>query len=241
MVLVANPAAMSEGVSLHQDCHDAVYLDRTFNAGHYLQSLDRIHRLGLAEDIVTRMTFLVSVGTIDEIVDQRLRTKAERLSQMLEDEDLVTMALPDEEEGYSDSHRSRTTLRPSLATCATMADKFAHQTASRPTELAHRSCGAARCHSSSTRADLANTRTPQESYWHHATGGIFAPADLDRGQHLLLNLGLLVELDGKLTPAAELAQLLEGSVARRVCGAYPTGTCLRIAGRARAAPASRRS
>jgi SNF2-related domain/Helicase conserved C-terminal domain len=102
MVLVANPAAMSEGVSLHQDCHDAVYLDRTFNAGQYLQSLDRIHRLGLAEDIVTRMTFLVSVGTIDEIVDRRLRTKAERLSQMLEDEDLVTMALPDEEEGYND-------------------------------------------------------------------------------------------------------------------------------------------
>ncbi|HWX98141.1 MAG TPA: DEAD/DEAH box helicase [Solirubrobacteraceae bacterium] len=101
-VLVANPAAMSEGVSLHQECHDAVYLDRTFNAGHYLQSLDRIHRLGLAEYIVTRMTFLVAVGTIDETVDQRLRTKAERLSQMLDDEDLVTMALPDEEEGYGD-------------------------------------------------------------------------------------------------------------------------------------------
>jgi SNF2 family DNA or RNA helicase len=101
-VLVANPAAMSEGVSLHQECHDAVYLDRTFNAGQYLQSLDRIHRLGLAEDVVTRMTFLVSVGTIDVIVDERLRTKAERLSQMLDDEDLVTMALPDEEEGYGE-------------------------------------------------------------------------------------------------------------------------------------------
>ena len=102
LVLVANPAAMSEGVSLHHDCHDAIYLDRTFNAGHYLQSLDRIHRLGLAEDVQTRMTFLSSVGTIDETVDQRLRIKAQRLSQMLDDEDLVTMALPDEEEGYSD-------------------------------------------------------------------------------------------------------------------------------------------
>jgi hypothetical protein len=101
-VLVANPAAMSEGVSLHQECHDAVYLDRTFNAGQYLQSLDRIHRLGLAEDVVTRMTFLVAVETIDEVVDKRLRTKAERLSQMLDDEDLVTMALPDEEEGYGE-------------------------------------------------------------------------------------------------------------------------------------------
>jgi hypothetical protein len=62
-------------------------VDRTCNAGHYLQSLHRIHHLGLAEDIVTRMTFLVSVGTIDETVDQRLRTTAERLSQMLEHED----------------------------------------------------------------------------------------------------------------------------------------------------------
>lgn len=101
-VLIANPAAMSEGVSLHQDCHDAIYVDRTFNAGQYLQSLDRIHRLGLAEDIETRMTFLASVGTIDETIDQRLRDKAERLSQMLDDEDLVTMALPDEEEGYDE-------------------------------------------------------------------------------------------------------------------------------------------
>jgi hypothetical protein len=50
-----------------------------------------------------------------------------------------------------------------------------------------------------------------ESYWHHATGGTFAPADLDRGQHFLLSLGLLAELNGKLTPTAELAQLLEGS------------------------------
>lgn len=102
MVLVANPAAMSEGVSLHQDCHDAIYLDRTFNAGQYLQSLDRIHRLGLAENIETNMTFLAATGTIDETIDRRLRLKAERLALMLDDEDLVTMALPDEEEGYGD-------------------------------------------------------------------------------------------------------------------------------------------
>ena len=70
--------------------------------GQYLQSLDRIHRLGLAENIDTRMTFLAGVGTIDETIDRRLRLKAERLALMLDDEDLVTMALPDEEEGYGD-------------------------------------------------------------------------------------------------------------------------------------------
>jgi hypothetical protein len=102
MVLLANPAAMSEGVSLHHSCHDAVYVDRTFNAGQYLQSLDRIHRLGLAETIETRMTILASTATLDEGIDRRLRTKAQRLALMLRDEDLVTMALPDEEEGYGE-------------------------------------------------------------------------------------------------------------------------------------------
>lgn len=96
-VLLANPAAMSEGVSLHRDCHDAIYLDRTFNAGQYLQSIDRIHRLGLAPGTETRITFLVSTGTVDEAVDERIRVKAERLSHMLSDPDLVTMSLPDEE------------------------------------------------------------------------------------------------------------------------------------------------
>jgi len=98
MVLLANPAAMSEGISLHKDCHDAVYLDRTFNAGHYLQSVDRIHRLGLAPDQETRITFLLSEGTVDEIVDARVRVKAVRLGEMLDDPDLASVALPDDED-----------------------------------------------------------------------------------------------------------------------------------------------
>lgn len=101
-VLLANPAAMSEGVSLHHACQDAIYVDRTFNAGQYLQSLDRIHRLGLAEATTTRMTFLASPTTIDENIDRRVRLKAERLGTLLNDADLVTMALPDEEEGYGE-------------------------------------------------------------------------------------------------------------------------------------------
>jgi hypothetical protein len=98
LVLLANPAATAEGVSLHEVCHDAIYLDRTFNAGQYLQSLDRIHRLGLAPGTETRITLLSAVGTIDEAVDTRVAVKAERLSQMLNDPDLIAMALPDDED-----------------------------------------------------------------------------------------------------------------------------------------------
>lgn len=98
MVLLANPAAMSEGVSLHQVCHDAIYLDRTFNAGQYLQSVDRIHRLGLPADQDTRIMFLLTNGTVDEVIDDRVRLKAERLGEMLNDPDISTMALPSEED-----------------------------------------------------------------------------------------------------------------------------------------------
>jgi hypothetical protein len=97
-VLLANPAAMSEGVSLHKVCHDAVYLDRTFNAGQYLQSLDRIHRLGLDKDTETRIYLLSSAGTIDERISIRLASKVTRLGQMLSDPGLVSLALPDDDD-----------------------------------------------------------------------------------------------------------------------------------------------
>lgn len=114
-VLLANPAAMSEGVSLHQVCHDAIYLDRTFNAGQYLQSIDRIHRLGLAPGQETRITFLVTAGTIDEVIDSRIKEKAERLGEMLDDPDLSTMALPSDED-----------YGPALDSTADMVALFAH-------------------------------------------------------------------------------------------------------------------
>ena len=47
-VLIANPAACGESISLHHACKDAIYLDRTFDCAKYVQSQDRIHRLGLA-------------------------------------------------------------------------------------------------------------------------------------------------------------------------------------------------
>lgn len=96
-VLLANPAACGEGVSLHHWCHHAVYLDRTFNAGHFLQSQDRIHRLGLKPGTETRFTFLLSEGTIDQVIDQRLREKIVALSILMDDPGLVDVSLPQED------------------------------------------------------------------------------------------------------------------------------------------------
>lgn len=97
-VLLANPAACGEGVSLHHWCHHAVYLDRSFNAGHFLQSQDRIHRLGLDKHVVTKFTILTSAGSIDESVDGRLREKIIALSKLMGDPGLVRLALPDSDE-----------------------------------------------------------------------------------------------------------------------------------------------
>ncbi|MBZ9711469.1 DEAD/DEAH box helicase [Mesorhizobium sp. ESP7-2] len=98
-VLLANPAACGEGVSLHHWCHHAVYLDRSFNAGHFLQSQDRIHRLGLDKNVLTRFTLLISEGTIDDAVDGRLHDKVRALSALMDDPGLVQIALPSSDEG----------------------------------------------------------------------------------------------------------------------------------------------
>lgn len=100
-VLLANPAACGEGVSLHHWCHEAVYVDRTFNAGHFLQSQDRIHRLGLEDDVVTKFTLLVSEGSIDDTVNGRLADKVSALAVLMNDPGLVDIALPmpDEDTG----------------------------------------------------------------------------------------------------------------------------------------------
>ena len=85
MVLVANPAACSEGISLHTVCHHALYLDRNYNAAQFLQSADRIHRLGLPEGTKTFIEFVYSPGTIDESVNRRLDFKIDQMEQALRD------------------------------------------------------------------------------------------------------------------------------------------------------------
>lgn len=93
-VMVANPAAASEGVSLHRVCHHALYLDRTFNAAHYLQSEDRIHRFGLPADQQTTIEIVECVDTVDETVRDRLGQKIGRMAEALEDSSLKPDPIP---------------------------------------------------------------------------------------------------------------------------------------------------
>lgn len=91
-VLIANPSACAESVSLHTACHDAIYLDRTFNAAHYMQSLDRIHRVGLPRNVSTHYYVLLSNASIDEVIDTRLDDKRDRMLRVLNDDiDVVSL------------------------------------------------------------------------------------------------------------------------------------------------------
>jgi Domain of unknown function (DUF3883) len=59
-----------------------------------------------------------------------------------------------------------------------------------------------------------------ESYWLKATGGMFAPPDLARGQRLLVDCGLLEEREGTLYPQPELQQILEGALDEAIAAIY---------------------
>ena len=102
MTLIANPAAVAEGINLHRVCHDAIYLDRSYNTTHYVQSIDRIHRLGLPADTTTNV-FVVQttapkgLGCVDHSVSRRLAFKVRAMQQLLDDENLHEIALDEEE------------------------------------------------------------------------------------------------------------------------------------------------
>ena len=103
-LLIANPAACAESISLHKVCHDAIYLDRTFNCGQFIQSMDRIHRIGLSKNEIVRYHILIAKNTIDETVDRRLEEKYGTMLRVLEDDipvgdfDIEGEALPESEE-----------------------------------------------------------------------------------------------------------------------------------------------
>ena len=83
-VIIANAFAVAESISLHKACHNAIYMERSFNCAHYMQSKDRIHRYGLASEVKTNYYYLLSEESIDETIDSRLRTKEARMLEIIE-------------------------------------------------------------------------------------------------------------------------------------------------------------
>lgn len=87
-VIIANPFAVAESISLHKVCHNAIYIERSFNCAHFIQSKDRIHRYGLKEDVVTKYYYLLSEDSIDQTIDTRLHIKENRMIALTESSDI---------------------------------------------------------------------------------------------------------------------------------------------------------
>lgn len=97
--LVALPQACSESISLHKACQNAIYYDLNYNAAEFLQSLDRIHRVGGSEIHPVYYNFLHYDKTVDTKIFERVFLKANRQMQIIE-EDNFTFDLNEEEENW---------------------------------------------------------------------------------------------------------------------------------------------
>ena len=96
-ILIATPASLGESVSLHKNlegetvCKNAIYFDRNFNGAQFMQSVDRIHRIGMNPD--TEVTYHLCMGTdtIDERIHTRLLEKWQNMTNALNDNFLSTV------------------------------------------------------------------------------------------------------------------------------------------------------
>lgn len=72
MIMIANPAAAREGLTLTR-ANNAIYLDRNFNLADYLQSQDRIHRISQTKEC--NIYKILAKNTIDEYIDRLVEVK----------------------------------------------------------------------------------------------------------------------------------------------------------------------
>jgi len=100
--LIANPQAVGESISLHKACRSAVYFDRDFNAGRFIQSKDRIHRYNPDGGLPVTYYHLVSPDTVDVDIDQRLIVKEQRLAELVDADDIPLLTSLGEQEGLED-------------------------------------------------------------------------------------------------------------------------------------------
>jgi SNF2 family DNA or RNA helicase len=98
-VLVANPAACAESISLHKTCYHSIYYDLSYNCAQYLQSLDRIHRVGGSEKHQANYYFLQYENTIEQDIKANLDGKAKKMYDIIEqDYNIYTLDMFEEDE-----------------------------------------------------------------------------------------------------------------------------------------------
>jgi len=103
-VLVTNPHTLGESVSLHTVCHDAIYFEYSYNLVHFLQSKDRIHRLGLptgqyTQYYILQQYYVTELGnySMDEAIYQRLLEKEKMMLDAIDNDMLEIMPTSEED------------------------------------------------------------------------------------------------------------------------------------------------
>jgi len=97
-VVIANPFAVSESISLHKGCHNAIYLERDYNCSNFLQSKDRIHRYGLDHNQQTDYYYILSKDSIDGVIHDKLGEKVRRMEIIIDEEIPLFARLNDSDE-----------------------------------------------------------------------------------------------------------------------------------------------
>ena len=97
-VVIANPFSVAESISLHKGCHNAIYLERDYNCSNFLQSKDRIHRVGLDKNQITKYYYLISKDSIDEVINHRLLLKIARMEEIINDDIPLFSRIDDNDE-----------------------------------------------------------------------------------------------------------------------------------------------
>lgn len=91
-VIIANPFAVGESISLHKACHNAIYVEKNYNAAQFIQSKDRIHRVGLKKDDLINYHYILSEGTVDTSIHDRLLIKERRMLDVIEKDEIPLIA-----------------------------------------------------------------------------------------------------------------------------------------------------
>lgn len=97
-VIIANPFSVSESISLHKNCHNAIYMERDYNAANFLQSKDRIHRVGLPDGVITYYYYLISDDSIDSVINEKLDIKVKRMEKIIDEEIPLFKRVSDDDE-----------------------------------------------------------------------------------------------------------------------------------------------
>ena len=91
-VIIANPQTVGESISLHKACHNALYFEQGYNAGLYMQSKDRIHRVGLKETEKTNYFYFHAEDSVDAVIHSRVIEKERRMLDLIDSEDIPLLS-----------------------------------------------------------------------------------------------------------------------------------------------------